>query len=85
MCAGLRRRQVSWAGSLPPEVVEHRLRQNLNDAGLPPEQVVTALRIYISATSGNQAGVSTVGRRLRGEVGRQGRLDNLGAAALHRA
>jgi pimeloyl-ACP methyl ester carboxylesterase len=33
---------AGWAGSLPPEVVERRLRQNLNDAGLRPEQVVAA-------------------------------------------
>lgn len=33
---------AGWAGSLPHEVVEQRLRQNLNDAGLPPEEVVAA-------------------------------------------
>ncbi len=31
---------AGWVGSLPAEVVEHRLRQNLQDSDLPPDQVV---------------------------------------------
>lgn len=31
---------AGWAGSLPPEVVEHRVRQTIPDLDLPPAQVV---------------------------------------------
>ena len=33
---------AGWAGSLPPEVVEERLRQGLRQSELPPEEVVRA-------------------------------------------
>lgn len=34
---------AGWAGSLPPEVVEQRLRQSLQSAELPPDQFVRAM------------------------------------------
>ncbi len=33
---------AGWAGSLPAEIVEQRLRRNLRDVDLPPDQVVAA-------------------------------------------
>lgn len=33
---------AGWAGSLPPEAVEERLRKGLQQSALPPEQVVEA-------------------------------------------
>jgi Predicted hydrolases or acyltransferases (alpha/beta hydrolase superfamily) len=42
---------AGWAGSLPPEVVEQRLQQVLQEADLPPEEVVPR---YIPGSSPTQ-------------------------------
>jgi pimeloyl-ACP methyl ester carboxylesterase len=34
---------AGWSGSLPPELVEQRLRQSLQSADLPPDQFVAAM------------------------------------------
>jgi pimeloyl-ACP methyl ester carboxylesterase len=55
---------AGWAGSLPPEVVKQRMRQNLNDAGLPPEQVVASYVPGLLTEAAPQALIDEVTRMM---------------------